>query len=54
MVVKYQRRSGLGELLGAFGESKVTKQTVHVDWSGGLLNHLKPGQMYLLPSYMVP
>lgn len=54
MVVKYQRRSGLGEIFGAFGETHVPRQTVRVDLSGGLLTRLQPGQMYLLPSYMVP
>jgi protease IV len=54
MVVKYQRRSSLGEIFGALGESSVPKQTLKVDLSGGLLMRLQPGQMYLLPSCMVP
>ncbi len=53
-VVKYQRRRGIGELFGAFGESRVQKQNVTVDITGGLLTHLQPGQMYLLPPHMVP
>jgi protease-4 len=54
MVVKYQRRSGIGELFGAFGESKNQRQTVHLDLSGGLLSRLQPGQLYMLPPTMVP
>lgn len=54
MVVKYQRRSGLGGLFGAMGESKAPGQTVHVDLSGGILSRLQPGQMYMLPPTMVP
>jgi len=54
MVVKYQRHHGLGELFGAFGESRVQKQNVTVDVTGGLMAHLRPGQMYLLPPHMVP
>lgn len=54
MVVKYQRRSGIGELFGAFGETKAPKQTVRVDLSGGLLTRLQPGQLYMLPPTMIP
>jgi protease-4 len=54
VVVKYQRRHGLGELFGAFGESKAQKQNVKVDLTGGMVAHLQPGQVYLLPPNMVP
>jgi protease-4 len=54
MVVKYQRHRGFGDLFGALGESRAQKQNVTVDITGGLLAHLQPGQMYLLPPHMVP
>ena len=54
MVVKYQRRSSFGDLFGAFGETKVPRQTVRLDLSGGLLTRLQPGQLYMLPPTMVP
>lgn len=56
MVVRYQKRSSIGELL--FGAASALPKPgastqIHVDVTEHLLPNLKPGCMYMLPAYMM-
>ena len=55
MVVKYQHHTSLLEIFGALGSAQKTGAAqVRVDLTSGVLPHLKPGTMYMLPPSMVP
>ncbi len=54
MVVRYQHRASLSDLLGVFGKAQDARGKVSIDISDRLLPRLQPGMTYLLPAYLAP
>ncbi len=54
MVVRYQHRASLGDLLGVFSKAQDTRGKVSIDISDRLMPRLQPGMTYMLPAYMAP
>lgn len=54
MVVRYQHRATLGDLLGVFSTAQDSRGKISIDVSDRLLPRLQPGMTYLLPAYLAP